>query len=292
MILNLVLVFSLLTISIYLCLVIYSKSFWLNSIHKENSVTISLSQSESAFNFKKQEQKFIQNLGYIVAGLLPESLIEASSKDLIFLARKPEELYRNLGLMTICFLVLISCFFVTRNYIYLISLLMLIGLVFTETKIAVKKAESNIENNLDHLVKCLKILIVKTETPLLTALELINQDLVPELNDLKRELTKLIERAQKSGIKKTLVDWNTNLEKFQNLISLLISIHEGASKTAIEENIKKFLQKYQEEKNEALKSQAENLQLYLIIPVILMLITSLMPMVDAINFYMKHTGVL
>ncbi len=292
MLLNLVPVFSLLAASIYLCLVIYSKSFWLNSIHKENSVTISLNQSERVFNFKKHEQKFIKNLGYIVAGILPKSLIEASSRDLIFLARKPEELYRNLGLMAICFLVLISCFFVTRNYIYLASLLILLALVFTEAKIAVKKAESNIENNLDHLVKCLKILIVKTETPLLTALELINQDLVPELNDLKRELTKLIERAKKSGIKKTLIDWDTNLEKFQNLISLLISVHEGASKTAIEENIKKFLQKYQEEKNEALKSQAENLQLYLIIPVILMLITSLMPMIDAINFYMKHTGVL
>ncbi len=292
MLLNLVLVFSLLITNIYVCLLIYSKSFWLNSIHKENSVTISLNQSEPAFNFKKREQEFIKNLGYIVAGILPAGLIESSSKDLIFLARKPEELYRDLGLMTICLLALISCFFVSRNYIYLVSLLILLGLVFTETKIAVKKAESNIENNLDHLVKCLKILIVKTETPLITALELINQDLAPELNDLKRELTKLIERGKKSGIKKTLVDWDTNLEKFQNLISLLISIHEGASKTAIEENIKKFLQKYQEEKNEALKSQAENLQLYLIIPVILMLITSLMPMVDAINFYMKHTGVL
>lgn len=288
MIWNLVLIALFISLAIYLVLIIYSGSFWLNSMNK----------SVSYFNYfahqsKKTPQKsFLIILGRFIEEHLPNNLTQKLRLDIKLLNRKENDLIQSYGLIGLSIIILIACYIISKNLVFISLFIVITISVIAEIKISVEIHKSKIENNLDHIVKCLKILVAKAETPIITALEVINQDLHQDLYGLKQELHKIIERAKKSGIRKTLHEFDSQSSTFQDFIALLLSIHEGASKKAISSSINTFLEKYEEDKNEQIRAESDNLQLYLILPVIIMLILAMLPMIDAINFYMKNTGVL
>ena len=159
-----------------------------------------------------------------------------------------------------------------------------------EINIAQAQFNKELETSIEHLVRCLKVLVVKTETPLINALEIMLEDLPEGFKASRLELEKLVNKSLKSGLRETLQRWKTDLPQYRDFIALLISINDGASKQALQLSFNNFLQKVEEYKADQVKNEAENAQLYLMGPVVVMLIVSSMPMMDAVRFLMSQAS--
>jgi len=237
-------------------------------------------------------RKIFSLLGSFIYGVLPRDFCKKLEDNYNFIEKDLGELRYTLGQSFSVFLVLLTVYLLTQNFIFLVMAFIISVLIAMDSSFLVHKANQEIEDNIEHLVKCLRILVVKTETPILSALEISLKDLSEDLSALRRETRKLINQAKKLGLMQTLYDWKTDLPRFRDFVSLLISINEGASKSALKNSFDDFLKKVEEDKTEQHKAQAENLQLYLMGPVVLMLLVIMLPMVDAISYLMKNSGVM
>jgi hypothetical protein len=141
-----------------------------------------------------------------------------------------------------------------------------------------------------HLALCLKILLISSEMPVNTAFHLIIAKLPTSMKYLENQMMKILDKSDKAGMKETLIHWQSSSSRFKNLLSILVSSLEGASKQALLESFDSFISKINEENKDQLQNEADNLQLYIIIPVSVMLLVVIYPMYSAINFVMNTTG--
>jgi hypothetical protein len=179
-----------------------------------------------------------------------------------------------------------------KNFFLFFALFLLSFYFVFESRFSYQKAISELDLSVKHIVQCLDILLVKSETPIITALELIAQELDDNYFYTRLELKKIIKQASKTGLSTALRDfYQQNYgPKLKEFFSLLMSVNDGASKKAISEQISNFLDLQIQEAEENQKSAVENLQLYLILPVIVMLLIIMFPMADAIMYSLQSTG--
>ncbi len=271
---------------IYLVLLFNSKYFWLNKVHEGQSLLYSSSHQNRVKNWYKE---LLYNIGKFITRIIPESILKQLEIDYFSLDRSEDELYVTFGEAVTSFVFCFSSYIVS-HYIFLLLLSFLIpALIILEVNFALTKAKTELENNIEHIVHCLRILIIKSETPIINSLEIIIRDLPLDLIATRKELTKLLEKMKKSGARTTLLEWKTDLPKFRDWISLLISINDGASKTALRLSFDNFLKKIEETQEQELKNKAENIQLYLMGPVLVMLLIISLPMMDAVRFLMTES---
>lgn len=252
-------------------------------------------QSLTAYKPIKESDSFKKIflfLGNFIRTVLPRDFCKKLEENYNFIEKDFAELSYTLGQSFVVFIALVTVYFFTQNFILLLMAFIVSVLIAMDSSFLVHKANQEIEENIEHLVQCLRVLVIKTETPILSALEISLKDLPTDLVALRREIRKLINQAKKLGLIQTLYDWKTDLPRFRDFVSLLISINEGASKNALKNSFDDFLKKVEEDKIEQHKAQAENLQLYLMGPVVLMLLVIMLPMVDAISYLMKNSGVM
>jgi hypothetical protein len=255
----------------YLLASMNSQHLWFNEIKNHSPIISSL----------KHKNKY-QNLGLWLYKLLPQNLANNLSKNYHLLNRSQELLYGDL----LCyFLLVILLSLINKSYLLGIGFLIF---ALAESFWSVRQLKRQLDKDIEHLIKCLEILIIKSELPLLNALQIIVEDLPKSMLFSKSELNKIINQAEKKGLKEVLISWDTESLPFKNLISILLSSSEGASKTALDKQIKNFIRQIEEENAEDLKNKAENLQLYLIGPALVMLIIIGYPMMDAVNFCMNN----
>lgn len=251
------------------------------SLMQENSV-----RPKNGFN----PQDFFSMLGKSFAILIPAKFFKKLELSHLYLHRDKLELYQTIGQAFAIFIVMLLLYSFTHNPLFFVMAIFFPVGLFVELPIAVSQHKNSIDNSIPHIVACLKVLVVNTETPLTNALEVIIQGLPQYMQPSKLELLRLLQKAEKTNLRETLVEWQTQSSQFKDFLSLLISIYEGASKSAIKTAMENFLAKSNEEEQEKLRNKAENLQLYLVGPVIVMLLVIMQPMVSAI-FYMMNTGV-
>ncbi len=273
---------------IYLLLVLNSKAFWLNKVHEAQSLLYSSSQQQR-HKLSNQYHQLTYALGKACFNILPTSAIKQLELQCFSLERPLEKLYIGFGEAIICSTLCLISHFINHNIFLLLFSFLAPALIVLEIKIALAKAHTELEENIEHIVRCLLILIIKTETPIVNALEIIIRDLPNNLTATKKELSKLLETMKKSGVRHTLLEWQTEQAKFKDLIALLISINEGASKHALKLNFDNFLTKMQDSREQELKNKAENVQLYLMGPVLIMLLIISLPMMDAVRFLMTES---
>lgn len=273
----------------YLILILNSKEAWLEAAYTSNSLIYS--KNKQNHNIKAIEG-VLYNFGQLISKLMPKQIWADLINDYFYLDRKISNLYIRLTLFIMILLIGVVLFVsFCFNLLILLSGLLIALTLFLEVKISVLQTKNQVEENIEHIVRCLKILIIKNEIPIINALELILEELPEEMQASKREISKLIHKAQKSGIKNALLEWQCEQAKFRDFISLLISINDGASKYALCLSFDNFLQKIKEEDQEKLKNQAENIQLYLMGPVILMLLVMSLPLMDAVRFMLESTTI-
>lgn len=286
MIFNLFILVLIFLFLLALVFVLNSKYFLLSKSSQLQSLSIGKPSPLVSYN------KLFFHIGTIIRNILPSYIIENLEQSYSFIGKDTEELDKSLGQSISIFFLLLFVYLYTNNFLFILLAFLISILMAFDPFFLADKANREIENNIDHLIRCLKILIVKTETPVLSALEISLKDLPDDLSHLKRQINKIISQSKKVGLVQTLNDWKTELPRFRDFISLMISINDGASKSALKQSFEDFLNKIEEDKHENQRANAENLQLYLMGPVVLMLLIVMLPMVDAISYLMKNSGVM
>lgn len=279
---------SLFIILVALVIVLNTKFIRLNFVMNKNSLlesqTMSIQQSVSVFDC------LFEFIGKYYVKLLPSEFLESFICKLRQL-EKEDSLDLIFGQAAVILLLGLSYLLCSGNLLALLFVILSQLIFLFSVDWQIQKINTEIENNIDHVVKCLKVLVVQSETPIINALSLIEKDLELEHRFIKRELQNLIAKAQKLGINKALEEWHTELFWYRDFTALLVSINQGSSKKAIEQNIDNFLHKIFEFKAENEKAKVENLQLLFMGPVVLMLLVSMYPMMDAVQFLMQGSSV-
>lgn len=268
----------------YLLILLNSKHLWLKNLYQENSI-LKLERISTNGN---SYQKLMIEIGRLVARFLPKVLINKLEQQCLSLNRTRDDLQRSLAEASLIALILFIVYLINHFWVFLLLAFLIPALIILEINVAQTRFNNELEASVQHLLRCLKVLVVKTETPLIKALEITLEDLPENYRASRIELQKLINKALKSGLRETLRNWKTDLAHYRDFIALLISINDGASKTALELSFNNFLHKIEECKADQIKNDAENAQLYLMGPVIIMLLVSSMPMMDAIRFLMSE----
>lgn len=273
---------------IYLVLLFNSKYFWLNKIHESQSLLYSDSRADQkiVMNFCKE---LFYGTGKFISRIIPEKTLKQLEIDYFSLDRSLIELYVSLGEATMSFILCFGSYIFSHSVSLLVLSFLIPALIVLEVNFALTKAQAELEDNVEHIMRCLRILIIKSETPIINSLEIIIRDLPMDLVATRKELVRLLEKMKKSGVRATLLEWKTDLLKFRDLIALLISINDGASKNALKLSFDNFLKKTEEARGQELKNKAENIQLYLMGPVLLMLLIISLPMMDAVRFLMTES---
>jgi len=285
----LVILILFLALSVYLVSFIDIKSKWLQAVYQKHSMLSIERQSQQLNSFF---DSFLYQLGVEFAQFLPKQITSNEEFILEFLQKDSKALYLNFAkallLVSVAFLILIFM----KNFFLFFALFLLSFYFVFESRFSYQKAISELDLSVKHIVQCLDILLVKSETPIITALELIAQELDDNYFYTRLELKKIIKQASKTGLSTALRDfYQQNYgPKLKEFFSLLMSVNDGASKKAISEQISNFLDLQIHEAEENQKSAVENLQLYLILPVIVMLLIIMFPMADAIMYSLQSTG--
>jgi hypothetical protein len=254
--------------------------------------TLSKSFTNYKFQSFKNNNSLLLNVGQFIYNLLPNKFIQTLEQEYSELKRSNEELLQTLTQALLIFGAFILLTFIYKNILLLIMALLLIVLILVEPKFALQVRNKNISENLEHLFACMKVLIIKTETPLLMALELIYADMPSTMSSLKEEIGDLITRIKQLGTKEALKASTSSIALQQDLISFLLAANEGASKAALKDQMTLLEKKFIEAKTIKQKTFIENLQLYLIMPILLLLFVVLMPMIFALNHMMQSSQIL
>ncbi len=273
---------------VYLVLLFNSKYFWLNKVYENQSLLHSgthIYQNTARSCYKE----LLEKIGKFIAKLVPENALKQLEVSYFSLDRSEHELYVTLGEAVMSFVFCFSSYIFSHNVFLLLLSFLIPALIVLEVNFALTKAKTELENNIEHIMRCLRILIIKSETPIINSLEIIIKDLPVDLITTRKELTRLLEKMKKSGVKTTLLEWKTDIAKYRDLISLLISINDGASKNALRLSFDNFLKKIEGNREQELKNKTENVQLYLMGPVLVMLLIISLPMMDAIRFLMTES---
>lgn len=275
--------------ALYLILILNAKSQWQRSILQETSSLLAGSMPRSsAFN---RLYKYLLDGGYLLARLLPSGFVQQREFMYRFIQRDFRDFYISLSQSLGIFVIFVTLALWQRNILFVLCALFFAILLICEADLAYKMALDQIDKSIKHITQCLEILLVRTETPVINALEIIAQGLDIKYKYGQQELRRIVNKASKAGLEAALVDYSagggSNMKEF---VSMLISVSDGANKKAIGEQITKFLEAEKLREDEVQKSISENLQLYLMLPVIFMLIVLMLPMADAINYGLQNTG--
>jgi len=281
---SVILVFIFCILLLFLLFLLKIKSLFLKAVASNNSVLVNSNEISS-------KESFLIKLGSLIMIFITTELKNKLQENYLFVGKNLSELNLALGQAFIVFCALFVVYLSTGNFFFLLLAFVFFVLISFESSFLVYKAHIEIENNVEHLVRCLRILVINNEMPLISAIEITIKDFPEDLSSLKLELTRLINQSKKLGLVQTLTEWNTELIRFRDFISLLIAVNEGTSKKALLQSFDDFLNKIEEDNKERIRNSAENFQLYLMVPIILILLVAMFPMVDAISFFMQNSGV-
>lgn len=179
-------------------------------------------------------------------------------------------------------------YFLFSKKLFLISCILTPITVFIYFKIQIRNNKNFYIENLDHIINCLNILTVKSENSLSQALETISSSLPENFFVIKKEIQKILNHSEKFGMLQSLLELEKDSVEEQEFVDILINIHKGTNKIALKKNLFDFIAKQKFTKEERRKNSANNMQLYLILPVTLMLLISLFPMIDMVLFTMQQ----
>ena len=235
------------------------------------------------------EPKFLERFNPLIRSLLPETLLQTLESEYLYLGRKLELLYELIVQIFLVFASLFFAYLLNHNSYFLILALLIPALLIIELKCSLASYHRELEADSAHLFACARVLLINTETPMILALRIIVSTWPNANSATVHELNKIINKIDKLGAKEALSNWQVKSEKFRDFLSFLVSVAEGSSKRALRAALDKLIESSRQEEKDRLQEQADNLQLYLMGPVVAMLLVVMYPMAAAINFMMQNS---
>jgi hypothetical protein len=265
-----ILIFSL-AILACLCLVLMNSKFILTS-------------SSKAFDLKAN---FIKESNEWYLQFIPSQLKRYVESNIIYTKIDKKKFYKEMFYVSLISFVIFVAYFVTLK-IYLLFLALLVLLITPlDFSFKVDSGKKSFVDSLDHLVSCLEILTVKSETPLSNSLKIVADSLPADFYVARNEIKSLLQKSEKLGMEQVLHEIDRDSIEEQEFISILIAILKGTNKSALKKNLTDFLIRQKAIKEEKRKLIVENMQLYLMLPGTLMLIIAMYPLIDMILFQLE-----
>lgn len=276
-----------LSLSILIVVLLNRSYFVADFINSDSSL---LNSGNCSSRVSLADHKAFYLLGLFISKFFDERFIEEQEQKAIRLELSATLIVNNIGL-AFSFLVFFILFgFYLQNIIYLVFAFILAVYFLFEIEFLYQDHIKELEAGASHLLKCLRILLVKSNLPIALSIDTIADTLPPRYKAIKRELANLTKKIEQVGVNETLALWQVNGEKFKSLISVLESANHGAANKSLQDNLEALINDIDEEERFELEEQSNNLQLYLIVPVIISLMLTMVPMYMAINFSMQKVG--
>ncbi len=243
-----------------------------------------LGNSNNLFTVKRNLPR--ANIDWFVS-LIPSFIENFIEANLIYTKSCKQSVYNDLFHALLVSVVTLAAFFVTLKSYFLLLTLASPFVVLIDFNFKVKSGKKNFIDSLDHLVLCLEILTVKSETPLSNVLSIISNTLPSDFYVACNEINMILQKADKFGLEKTLRELNRDSVEEQEFISILTAIQNGTNKNALKKNLYDFLLRQKSIKEERRKLFVENMQLYLMLPGTVMLLIAMYPLIDMILFQLQ-----
>ena len=237
-------------------------------------------------SFAVKERFFDQAQDWYL-NFIPDALKLFVDKNLFYTKLKKKSIYQDLFYSLLVSILLLVIYFYTGQTYLLFFVIFAPAGVFLDFVFKVQDGKKSFIDSLDHLVSCLEILTVKTETPLSNSLKIVSDSLPDDLYVAKNELNSILLKAEKLGMEQVLNSIDRDSVEEQEFISILQSIQKGTNKSALKKNLQDFLIRQKVVQEEKRKMFVENMQLYLMLPGTVMLIIAMYPLIDMILFQLK-----
>lgn len=243
-----------------------------------------LGNSNNLFSLKRKVS--IVNDDWFVE-FMPASIRNFIEPNLIYTTSTKHSVYKDLFYSLLVSIVLFIAFFISLKSYYLLLAFVIPFIVLIDFSFKVESGKKNFINSLDHLVLCLEVLTVKSETPLPNALSIISNTLPSDFYVACNEINMILQKADKFGLEKTLLELHKESVDEQEFISILRAIHKGTNKNALKKNFNDFVLRQKSIQEEKRKLFVENMQLYLMLPGTVMLLVAMYPLIDMIMFQLQ-----
>ena len=276
---------------------IYSFSFFSFScfaltylINKLNTIN----PRSAAFLFPRGEEnqnstvphKLICNLGFSFRKFIDLNSLNSFYLEALELGLEENRVNYSIGKSLIFFLVLLVSFIFK---IHLLCLLFVVFLIISVLRLVfeMKNSRESLKFSLNHILECLKILCIKNHQPLKTAFREIASKLSPEFISSKKLLLKFSSDFEEYGMNKAIENFKWTEDICSDFKNLLIAINLSGSKSELLKFAEKISIKFTEAEILKKNNLLENVQIYLLAPVMLMLLLSSYPLFLAIKFSLK-----
>ncbi len=243
--------------------------------------------SNSSTGVFETKVKFFNETNEWYFQLIPASLKRYIESSIIYTQTSKKQIYRELFYSTLISIVIFIAYCLTlKTYLLLLAALTLFATPI-DFSFKVDAGKKSFIDSLDHLVSCLEILTVKSETPLSNSLKIVGDSLPEDFYVAKNEMKVLLQQSEKFGMEQVLTEIDRDSIEEQEFISILMAIHKGTNKSALKKNLHDFLLRQKSIKEEKRKLIVENMQLYLMLPGTVMLIIAMFPLIDMILFQLQ-----
>lgn len=263
---------------------LYREKTALESSPQNTFIQHSSSISESKFS--SSLRKSFSELGFIIKNTLRINALESLFHSALRLGITEEQFKIWLAKVFLAYLALISLqFFKIAALTISLSLILIYTLL--EMPLKIQHSQKSLRKSLPHFLSCLKILCIKNNHPLKSAFLSIIQGLPQEFLTTKKLLLKFIEEFEEIGMQKAIENFAWDKDFGEDFKNLLIGINLSSSKAELLKFSKKIENKSRSADEIKRNELIENIQLYLLVPVMLMLLISSYPLFLAIKFSLQ-----
>ncbi|MEB3315882.1 MAG: hypothetical protein VKK32_06695 [Candidatus Melainabacteria bacterium] len=241
----------------------------------------------------REKNLFINNLKVpcIHLGSFIKKTLKLNSLDKLFTSAVQlgikEEVFKIWLAKIFIFIFLLEISYLFTEPFSRIILLALLMHSVIEIPLKIHLRKKSIRRSFPHLLSCIKILCIKNNQPLKTALRSIAQGLPQDFSASKNLLIKFIEEFEEFGMQKAIESFTWENDFSEDFKNILIGINLSSSKNELLKFAEKIEKKYHSADETKRNNLIENIQLYLLAPVMLMLLISSYPLFLAIKFSLQ-----
>ena len=241
----------------------------------------------------REENLFINNLKApcIHLGSFLKKTLKLNSLDKLFTSAIQlgikEEFFKIWLAKIFIFIILLEISYLFSEPFSRIIFLGLLIHSFLDIPLKIYLRKESIRRSFPHLLSCIKILCIKNNQPLKTALRSIAQGLPQDFSASRNLLIKFIDEFEEFGMQKAIENFTWDNDFSQDFKNILVGINLSSSKNELLKFTEKIEKKYHSADETKRNNLIENIQLYLLAPVMLMLLISSYPLFLAIKFSLQ-----
>jgi hypothetical protein len=149
------------------------------------------------------------------------------------------------------------------------------------------KHNHEIKSNLIYIIKCFQILAIENTLSVEQSLQILEQSLPKKYFWLKLEFKNLNLAIKSQNLNRALTGWQTDITYFRQFLDLCQHTHTSFDKQYINLQALDLIESLNIENQNFIKDRLDKVQLYYLVPTILMMLISVVPLIFFIKKLLK-----